>query len=59
MEELEGESGSLVDSVDGGGVSDGAGSISEDGTGDSALSVAGGGASGVAGGVAGLSLIHI
>lgn len=69
MEELEGESGSLVDSVDGGGASgvegseapgvaaggtvDGAGSISEDGTGDSALSVAGGGASGVAGGVAG------
>ena len=53
MEELEGESGSLVDGVDGRGVSDGAGSISEDGTGDSALSVAGGGASGVAGGVAG------
>ena len=53
MEELEGESGSLVGGVDGRGVSDGAGSISEDGTGDSALSVAGGGASGVAGGVAG------
>ena len=53
MEELEGESGSLVGGVDGGGVSDGAGSISEDGTGDSALSVAGGGASGVAAGVAG------
>ena len=53
MEELEGESGSLVDGVDGRGVSDGAGSISEDGTGDSALSVAGGGASGVAAGVAG------
>ena len=53
MEDVVEESGSLVDSVDGGGVSDGAGSISEDGTGDSALSVAGGGASGVAGGVAG------
>ena len=53
MEELEGESGSLVGGVDGRGVSDGAGSISEDGTGDSALSVAGGGASGVAGGVEG------
>ena len=69
MEELEGESGSLVGGVDGGGASgvegseapgvaaggtvDGAGSGSEDGTGDSALSVDGGGASGVAGGVAG------
>ena len=31
MEELEGESGSLVGGVDGRGVSDGAGSISEDG----------------------------
>ena len=53
MEELEGESGSLVGGVDGRGVSDGAGSVSEDSAGDSALSVAGGGASGVAAGVAG------
>lgn len=69
MEELEGESGSLVGGVDGGGASgvaggvegseapggtvDGAGSVSEDSAGDSALSVAGGGASGVAAGVAG------
>ena len=65
MEDVVEESGSLVESVDGrgapdgagsgaaGGTVDGAGSGSEDGTGDSALSVDGGGASGVAGGVAG------
>lgn len=60
MEELEGESGSLVGGVDGGGASgvegseapgvaaggtvDGAGNISEDGTGSGASGVAGGGA---------------
>lgn len=68
MEELEGESGSLVDGVDGRGVSDGAGSgisgvatgVVGDVTGDGAAGVAGGGsgcvsADGVGSGVAGVA----